>query len=149
MANKVQQIIEAIESQCSKHLVTYQKLKYVYDVQKNTFKGNPKKYGVRPLGASETDGVIRASTLDQNFQIILTDNYVNAQDNDQGLQDTVKDLFSKMNDLEKQLFKSKLGLSSIVLFTSLESIDEPEIFEEDKIAVLRAEFLVKYRTNLD
>jgi len=145
--NKVQQIIEAIESEVSTTLgASYSKLNYIYDIEKNSFKGNPNKFGVLPLESSTVSGVVRASTIDQTFQIVLTDEYRNTAMNDLSLQEAVKNLYDKLNDIEKQLYKSKLGLPSVVLLMNLEAVEAPEVIEEHKVVSLRGNFLVKYRT---
>ena len=149
MANKVEQIVTAIEAQIATTLSEYTALNYVNDIEKNSFVGNKKKYGVKPLGLDRAAGVTRSHTVDQIFQVILTDDYTNSPANDESARSKIYSLFDKMNDLEKQFFKSKIGLTSIVLFMNLTSIEDPEVLEENKVIALRGNFLVKYRTNID
>lgn len=147
MATKVAQIIDGMEGEIVTKLgVSYSKLNYVYDISKNTFKGNANRYGVVPLDATNNPTIIKASTLDHIFQVVLTDEYRNSPTGDLNLQETIEGLYDKMNDLEEQFYQSKIGVPSIVIYMELSSIEEPEILEDHKIAALRGNFLVKYRT---
>ena len=146
MSNYVEQIVEAMEAQCAITLTGFSQINYIYDIEKNSFKGNPTKYGVLPLGISSIVTAMRASTGDQVIQVVLTDGYVNTVSNDISLQESVKTLFDKMNDLEKDVFSTKLGLSSLIMSANIESIGDPEVIEEHKIVTLRGDFLIRYRT---
>ena len=127
---------------------TYSALKYYYDISKNDFKGNTLRYGVIPKSADSEVGVVRAVTITQEFQIILTDDYRNTPKNDQSLQSNIKALYDKMDDVLHSLYMTKLGVPSIVLLTTLNGIEEPEILEENKVVALRMNISVRYRRNL-
>lgn len=148
--NVVEQINDAITTEVSTTLgVNYAELNYLLDVEKNNFVSNAKKYGVRPLSASTTEGVTRFYTLDHAFQVILTHDYAPHPANDQDQRDKTFLLFDKLDDLMKNLFKNKAGIPNIILNIDSVSIAEPEYFDEQKVLVLRADFNVKYRQALN
>lgn len=149
MAANVDNIISSMETQIGTTLgASYSKLNFVYDIEKNTFKTNPNRYGVVTLEAVNNPSIIKASTLDHVFQVVLTDNYVNSPANDLALQEAINNLYDKLNEVEVQFYQSKLGLPSLVMYSELSVINEPEIIEEHKIVALRGDFLVKYRTQV-
>lgn len=58
--NIVEQINDAITSKVSTILGgTYSQLQWIINPEKNNFKGNAKRYGVRPLAASSKEGILR------------------------------------------------------------------------------------------
>jgi len=149
MSNLVTQIIDGMETQIASTLgASYGKLDYVFSVEDNNFRGNALRYGVIPQGASDTEGVVRAVTLDHEFQVILTDNYINQPNTDSSQMIKLKTMYDKMDDLSNALYNSKVGLPSIVLLAIQTGYDEPEFIEEDNIVVLRATYSIKYRRNL-
>lgn len=146
MANIVEQINDGITNVISTTLgVTYSELNYLINVDKNNFKANSKRYGVRPLAGSTVEGITRVYTLDQEFQIVLTHDYFSNPSNDQDLRDKTFLLFDKLDEIMKNLFINKAGLPTIILNIDSVTILEPEYFDIEKVVVLRADFKVKYR----
>lgn len=144
--NIVEQINDGITTVVTSSLgVGYSELSYLIDVEKNNYKSNTKRYGVRPLSGSTTSGITRNYTLDHSFQIILTHDYFSNPSNDQDQRDKTFLLLDKLDEIMKNLFINKAGLPSIVLNIDSVSIAEPEYFDEEKVVVLRADFNIKYR----
>lgn len=144
--NIVEQINDGVTSEVASALgAGYSELSYLLDVQKNNFKTNTKRYGVRPLSGSTASGVTRQYTLDHSFQVILTHDYFSNPSNDQDQRDKTFLLFDKLDEIMKNLFINKAGLPSIILNIDSVSIAEPEYFDEEKVVVLRADFNIKYR----
>lgn len=149
MTNLVEQINDGIESRISTVLgATFTKLDYVFDVERNQSKKNNKRYASRPLSATTVATINRAFTLDHDFEIILTQDYKEKNKTDLEQQQATMDLFSRMDDIYKDLYNTKIGLPSIVLNIPVISIAEPEYIEEHHIVVLRGIVVVKYRNNL-
>lgn len=148
MSDLVGKIINAVEAQCAKSLPSFSKLKYVYDIEKNDFKSNSSGYGVVPVDASSQVGVTRAVTVDQVFQVVVTDNYIDDGKTDSNLQSKVKTLYDKMFEIVNDLYMSKMGLPSIVLLATLDGIEAPEVFSESKVVALRMNMIIRYRQNL-
>jgi len=148
MSTLTKQIIEGIEGRIESVLPDYRKLRYYYDVEKNDYKGNDERFAVIPMGVESQEGVIRSITVNQDFQIVLTDGYRNGPKDDENLQDKIKALYDKMDDVLNDLFINKLGVPTIVLLSTLSGFDEPEILEENKVAVLRMNIIVRYRRSI-
>jgi hypothetical protein len=144
--NIVEQINDGITTVITTTLgVTYSELSYLINVEKNNFKANTKRYGVRPLAANTTEGITRVYTVNHSFQVILTHDYFSNPSNDQDQRDKTFLLYDKLDEIMKNLFINKAGLPSIVLNIDSVSIAEPEYFDDEKVLVLRADFNVKYR----
>jgi len=142
-------IIEQINTAISDRVVatigpTYIELAYIFDVTKNNFFGNNKRFGVRPLTADSVDTITNTYTADQPFEIILTHGFIN-QSNDKDQRAKVFLLTDRIDVLLKDIIKSKAGLNNIILKINEFSILEPEFLEEDKVVILRLQLTVQYR----
>lgn len=148
MSSLVTTIISGIEARLAAVLTAYDPLRYYFDLAKNDYAGNNSRYAVIPKEVEAQAGVIRSVTVNQDFQIVLTNGYRNNPKSDTDLQAVVKDLYDKMDDVLHDLFLTKLGSPSIVLLVTLNSIEEPEILEENKVIALRMNMNVRYRRDL-
>jgi hypothetical protein len=148
MSTLVTDIITGIETRLAAVLTGYSPLRYYYDIEKNDYKGNVDRYGIIPKEIESQSGVIRSVTVNQTFQIILTTGYKNGPMSDSDLQSKVKTLYDKMDDVLHDLFLTKLGVPSIVLLSTLNGYEEPEILEEQKVVALRMDLTVRYRRDL-
>lgn len=123
---------------------TYSEIGFIYEIEKNPFKGNAKRYGVFPSSASEVQGNTRAVTVDQVFEMVITDGFINTAMSDsleQTLKQTLQDLsFSIYQDLAQ----TKCGANSSVLLVSNFELLEPQTIENN-VAVQRSRFTIKYR----
>jgi hypothetical protein len=148
MSTLVSQIIDGIEGRIAVVVPTFSALRYYYDITKNDYKGNSSRYSVIPKSIEPQAGVIRSVTVNQDFAITLTDGYRNDPKSDEDLQDKIKNLYDKHDDILNDLFLTKLGVSSIVLLTTLSGFDEPEILEDNKVVALTMNITVRYRRDL-
>lgn len=124
--------------------VEFKKLSHVVDVTKNSYKSSNKRYAARPLGLSESAGVVSHYTVDQDFEIILTNGYkTNKQTNDLDQQTKGIALQDYAHDIYKQL--QQTSLASIRLISSL-SLDEPEYDVDNKVVIQRMQITVNYKT---
>lgn len=143
--NIVEQINDAITATVSTSVgVGYSELSYLIDTNKNNFKANAKRYGVRPLDGNTVDGITRVYTLDHTFQIILTYDYTPHPTNDQDQRDKTFLLYDKLDEIMKNLFINKAGLPTIILNIDSVSIAQPE-YADENVVILRADFNIKYR----
>ncbi len=138
-----------MESQIATVLTEYSELDYKWDVEKNHFYQNKKRYGVRPLFADELNLINKKYAALQQFEIILTNEFVNQQ-TDEGLQAAIFELYDAASEVIKQLDKTKGGLPAIIFNINPFSIGEAEPLDEsDGVVVLRIQFTVQYRENLN
>lgn len=148
MANTVQQIIAQVKSLCASTLgAEYQELRRVHEVEKNSFRDAKLAYGVRPLGAVNAETVTRSYTLDHTFELILTSN-VARNDDDSQHEDVMETLFDNADEMFKAMVNTKLSLPLVVMSVQEPGISDPEILDDQKVVVLRMQFVVKYRSNL-
>lgn len=126
----------------------YKELPYVYDVVKNNFRTSKSRYGARPLSTVEIDGVVKATTHIQTFEVVLTEGYSQTSISDAKLQEKAFIAYEKMYDIYQALAQNNAGVPGSVLLVQNLSILEPEVLEEDKVVVLRGQFDVLYRIEL-
>lgn len=124
----------------------YSELGYANDITKNTFKGNYKRFAVLPKGSSQSNSVTRYITLEQEFEIILTDGFINKALSDSEQQSRVIALQDLLVSVYKDLVNTRCGSVACINVTNL-SIREPQ-FLEDNVVVQSATFNVLYRTPL-
>jgi hypothetical protein len=148
MSDYTSQIITAIEGRIDA-LTSYEKLRYYFDRQKNDNRSSLTGYAVLPGSISPSDNrLIKTIMVDQEFQIVLMDQYRNDAKSDTSIQAKIKDLFDKQNTILTDLASSKIGLSGLVLVTDLIGIDQPEVNEENKTVELIMNIVVKYRNGI-
>lgn len=128
---------------------TYSLLSNVTEVEKNSFKGANKRYGVVADDANQTTGTLKQLNLDQVFEVTLTDGYfstVKADDIDKRVKTLV--LQDLIQDIYKDLVSNKAGSPSIVIHTKNLVIDSPSFLEEDRVIVITFKFTIAHRTQL-
>lgn len=127
----------------------YSLLGNMTEIEKNAFKGANNRYGVVPREMNEVDGTTCFLTIDQNFELVLTNGFfsnVTASDLDKRNKTIV--LQDLMLDIYKDLKSSKAGRPDIVMHTLDLNIQDPEFLEEDHVVILRAIITIKYRSLL-
>lgn len=143
--NIVEQINDGISTRMATVLGgTFSELNFLIDIEKNNFKSNSRRYGCRPLAGSSTSGITNHYTLDQEFEVFLSHEYIVNPSNDQDLRDQTFFLYDKYDELLKDLFTSKAGLPNIILNIDSISLSEPDYSVKD-LVILRGQFNVKYR----
>lgn len=149
MSTIVQNILTQTKSIASTTLgATYQEIPFVYELERNDIRRAALGYGVRPLNADTTEGLVKAYTLDHNFEFIFTDAWARAGNSDSQIESAFNTMFNQCDEIFKALLNSKINLPSTVLNVQDPSISEPELLNDNKLAVLRMQYVVKYRSNL-
>lgn len=145
--DKVRQIIDNSKSLASTTFgAEYQALRFIYEVEKNHLRGQRLGFAVRPLAASPAETVTKTFTLNQDFEIILTDSIARADDDSQK-EEVIKVMYDMLDDFFQALINTKLSLPTIVLFVSAPSMSEPEFIDDNKLVILRAQYTVRYRSS--
>jgi hypothetical protein len=127
----------------------FSKLSYMSDVSQNKFGRANKRFGVIPKSALATSGVNGLDTLDHSFEVILTDGYLSgalAQINDELKTERIGELQDRALLIYKDLQVNKGFLDSKVLIVNGLSMSEIEYLDEEKVAILRFEINIKYKT---
>jgi hypothetical protein len=122
------------------------KLKYSYDLEKNSKRSEGNAYGYGAGAGAAVPGTLKAVTMDQDFFVILTENYSNRSNDDKEVV-ALKAIYDDMETIYQDFVSSKLGINSTVLLVSDISLDEPEKISENTIAV-KATFIVRHRQPL-
>ena len=123
-------------------------LSYTEDVAKNNLVQAGNRYAVRPLDATEVPGVTRFVTLDQTFEILLTNQYFEDKISDAKKVTASLDCRAKLLDIYKDLVQTKAGSPSLVLQVRDLEIQSPEFLESEKVVVQRATVTVTYRLTI-
>lgn len=126
---------------------TYTELGYAYEIEKNTLKGNEKRYACIPLGASEVTSTTRNVTLDQSFQLTLTDGFINRALSDSQAQTKAISLLDLMRDIYIDLVETRCGSDPYCINVSNLQINEPEIDNQNSVVIIRASITVRHRTS--
>lgn len=148
MSSNVTTLVSSIKARMASVLgATYSELAYGIDLSRNSFNGNFKRYGLMPSSMTETSSVTRYVTIDQTFDMILCDSFINVSMSDSAEQAKGPALQDLAYDIYRDLVSTKAGSSSIVINVSEFSTAAPETIE-DKAVVLKASFKIKYRITI-
>lgn len=126
---------------------TYTELAYGVDVARNRFNGGTLGYAVLAGELDQTDGVTRYVTVDQQFEVVLTETYGQSQVGDQAQRTAAHTLYGRIETLYKQIVANKAGVPALVMHVGTLSVSKPE-FLDSNVAVVRATMIIKYRTAL-
>lgn len=129
-------------------LTGYSQLDYEYDIDLNSDSNYTEKFGFIPLSANFVEGrSIGFSTIDHTFQLILTNDFLN-RDDDTNQHTALMQLYDKAQGTLKELQKSKLALptpTNKVLLISGQSFEDPEFSSDNSTVALRVNFIIQYR----
>jgi len=129
---------------------TYSELSHTNEVDKNSFKGATKRYGVEAgdIVQVEEKGVLGKFTVEQAFKIKLTDDYTSSQISDSSKLTTANGLIEKQLSIFADLTSSRCGASSLVIQTTSLSVDEPEYLDDTNVILVTATVAVTYRKTI-
>ncbi len=152
MGDVVKTIYQAVESVVQTELsftAAANRMRYVIDPSKNDFKTIKDAYGILRLDAEPAAGVNRSYTMDHAYQVLLTGRVVNKLQGDQEVQEVLHILYNRSDTVLKALINKKLGLSTTVLNVFNQAWLAPEIFDENRLVLLRTAFTIKFREPLN
>jgi hypothetical protein len=128
--------------------VDYSALPYLEDIEKNNFRSNNNRYGVRALGALEVPGVTKNVHITQTFEVVLTKGYYESNLDDTEQIEKAYDNQENILDIYKRLVNTRAGIPGTVLNISNLSVSEPEFLVEEKVAIQRATMDITFRFSL-
>ena len=145
MANDiVKELIDGLETVIAAQ-TGFIKLDYVFEISKNKLNRNYNRFGVRANGFTTENLIVNHMVLDQEFEIILMDRFVNKQGQDTAQQDAVNALFEKLFDAVDHIFLTKAGKPALVMSVDRISTDSPEFIETENLVLIRSRLNIKYR----
>jgi hypothetical protein len=143
--SRIQQIVDGIEAVIVANTTGYQKSKYSFDLTQNNLRTSKKVYAVRPKAASPTSSAIKAWTLDQEFEIVLSDEFVNKDKSDSATSTALYGLYTDLEEIGKKILITKLGLSNFVLAVQTMDISEPDIDNDNNIVTITSTVVIKFK----
>jgi hypothetical protein len=143
MATTVSNILASMESIAAAQLGgSWKKLQHLFDLSKNDLATGSNGYAARPLAGSNAPSLTNSYTVDQVFELILTN--TTAPGDDVSIMTAASDLYDKQDEILKIMMRQKLNLSNVLLVNFL-NIGEPERFDGSEFVTVRQQILVKYR----
>lgn len=128
----------------------YNQLKYLADLDKNSFSGgHDKRFGIRPAVSSRNleAETTKHLTYTQSFEFVLTKGFCNDGVSDTEQYEAYLDLHEIALNYTRKVIQTKAGLPARTMNAINFVIDEP-VFLEDKVAVLTGNIDIIYRLTL-
>lgn len=143
-------LVDSVKTRMSNFLGSgYSELTNVTEIEKNAFKGANQRYGVLALEANEVAGVTCFLTVDQQFELTLTNGYYsNVKASDEDKRTKTLELQDLMFDVYKDLKSNKAGRPDLVMHVLDLTIQDPEFLEENHVVAIKATLTIKYRSLL-
>lgn len=127
----------------------YQELAHVYAPEKNNIRQAKLAYGIRAGQVDSASSVIKGYTVDQTFEILLTDALARNADGDSQLQSSIGTMYDKADEIFRSMVATKMNMSSYVLLVFNPTILEPQVVKGDTTFVLLTlQIRVKYRNDI-
>ena len=148
MSTIVTTINDAILARLVIALPTFSQIAILYDLAKNKDKALRNRFGSRPLGGVQSiEGNLGSYTVDQDFEITLTDSYKSSKLlNDNAQATTVLDLQDAVHDSYKEI--KLLAPSGLIRQIFSLSISEPEIDTANHVVIQTFTITVKFQNSL-
>ena len=143
MSSNQTEILNAIESRITALSLGRDKLKYSYDLEKNSTKDEKNSYGFGAAEASTTAGTLKSITLNQTFFVVLTETFVNRR-GDAKEDVAIKSIYDDLEVIYADFVISKLGIPATILLVSELGLDAPEKISDNTISV-KANFTIMHR----
>ena len=147
MSSNVSQILASTKTEVASVLTAYSELPHGYIVNDNDATTATTGYQVLPLDIvnAEEQNTNRNYTVNQGYEIIITDAYTEPDGDDSSKRSKVVSLMDIHNDVYNKLVGGRCGIPSIVLRVSGIVIDEPVFNEEKFLVEIRMRYVVTYR----
>jgi hypothetical protein len=145
--NIVGSITDELKSQISTLLPTRKESAFRWSLEQNTSKGNKEVFALRPGSASTVSGTNRTITFDQDFTLILSNEFKNKGDNDAALDAAIQAIYQDLQTVYVEIYLRKLNIARVLVVQSI-TIDEPSIDNDNNIVNISLRFSVKYRTEI-
>ncbi len=145
----VSEILTAMDAKIVATIPTYTKSKFNYFLEKNNRLTSRKIYALRPNTGKSVVGTTLSATFDQDFEVVLSDIYIDKNDSDKDLGERIISLHTDVETLYLELFQKRLNLTSAqVLLVSLVDLSNPEIDTDNSTVSITATFSIKYRSQI-
>lgn len=141
-------LVGLIEEKITLLLPTHKPLQYVNEIEKNTWNNNQKRYGVLIKDGQEVSGPIGHNSISQQFELILTDGFMNKP-----LSDSIqRSKALALQDISQQIYRELCKNSMLFNYTYYNvrefSVASPEVIEKDNVCIVRTNINITYRQKL-
>lgn len=136
-------ILEAMDVRIAALLPLRKRLKYSYELEKNSGRGGDNGFGVGAGSASTEQGVNRSVTKNQVFFVVISEKMTNRSSDSNEIA-ALKSVYDDLEIIENDFMSSKLGIGSTVIVVESFDLDEPTKIGENTITI-KANFVVKHR----
>lgn len=148
MNDIVTEIIEAGKILIQSILVDHSELYYADNLDLNACGEMIKRFGFIAQGATFVEGrSMGFTTMDHDFQIILTDEF-NLKDDDRIMQNIKNKMFGELHEVLKDMQKKKLVLATptnLVTIINGSSFEVPEVLGDNMGIALKLNLNIQYR----
>lgn len=121
-----------------------------YNLENNNLKNSTKRFGVIMLSGSDPgEGVLKHYTIDRVFNVTLLQKYTGRLNTDSVIESALDTLEDALDEIAKAAFNQKLGIPTVVLNATLDTIDDPDFDTLENTVILNASFIVRYRAKLN
>lgn len=148
MSDVVKQIRTAMEGRIEALSGAFTKLDNKFDLEKNSFVNEIKRYGVIAGEGSNESGPLRFVTINRTFGVTLCNKFKGMLNKDEQQQDVGDILEDIMDDAIKDFMSSKLGLPTLVLNVVFSNNEQVEYGEIENLAILRFNVVVTFRQSI-
>lgn len=129
-------------------VTSFSKLPYAFDIEKNSWQSSMDGFAVRPSNTEETTSVTKRLTYIQSFEVVLTKGYTQSAIDDSSLQSAVNEISDLIHSVFVDLEQTRAGIPATVLNVLNLTIEEPSIYETQKVVALTGTVNILYRLNV-
>lgn len=147
MNSIVGDIVSFLETSVQSAIPSITKSKHYYNFNKNDAVRNEFVFAVRPGRASSVNGVTRSVTVQQDFEIQISRDYVEKSSDDLSLRAAI-DLIYRDNETIFREVSLRKGAVSAVLMVGIPSFDQPDVNENQKSVSIVFTYPITYRKSI-
>ena len=148
-STNVAQIIASTKTVIASVLAAYSQLPHGYNISDNDKASLTTGYQVIPLDTVSADGVTRNYTVNQGYEVSISNAYTEPDANDESKRNISIALMDLAHDVYNKLIGGRCGIPAIVQMVSGISIDEPVFFPDKEIAVIKLRYLVQFTEKIN
>lgn len=126
----------------------YQPLNFVSDISLNKFQNNSKRYGILTGSAQEVTGTVSHITMDQTFNVFLTDTWSYGgqnQLNDKFKREQTLKLIDRCMDIYNHIASKRNYIDADVLNVSSLVVNTPSYLDESNVIIQQMSFSLLHR----
>lgn len=139
-------ILNSLETRAAVVFPSKSQLKHVWDITANKTLGLSNHWGIRPLSRTQVSGVTKFVTVDQGFEIILSQDFVTTSRGDASVIDKIAELHQDIDTFYSDLQETKAGNTDIINVSDL-TVEEAEVDNNSSNVIVRGQFTIRYRYN--